>query len=569
MRFPSLRGLIPGRQGGRPERFRPHVPRKRPSVCRLSVEQLEERALLSGFEYTLIADNSPSGLFSTLTIVPTINNEGTVALRSAALRGGGSGHFTGNGGTLTPIVTTGDVFESTIGTPNINTGGTVAFYATPTGGSLSLYTSSGGTPTLIADTSGPFSNLTGNGINDAGTVVFRATLRDGGQAILTANGKVLTTLYQTDSTFSGFSEGLGVFINNKGTVVFRAELSGGGEAIVTGNGGPLTVIADTSGPFSSFFTDAPAPIVGYSINDAGDVAFLANLKGGGQAILKSSGGVLTTVADTSGPYSALNRVSINNNGTVAFRATLRAGGAGIFTGPDPVADKIFAIGDPLFGSTVRAFLVPASRGLNDAGQLAFGAQLADLTQTIVRADPKLPPPVTIESVTVNDGAAQRSRVTSLTVAFSGPVTLEPGAFELRRPNGSLVGLSVSASLVDGRTVAVLTFSGSDIIAGSLADGNYTLTIRGDLVRDAISRRLDGDGDGSQGGDHAEALFRLYGDRDGDRDVDTLDLDRLLLAYGTKTGDPGYLDYLDFNGNGAINLIDLFALFGRLGTHLSL
>ncbi len=57
-----------------------------------------------------------------------------------------------------------------------------------------------------------------------------------------------------------------------------------------------------------------------------------------------------------------------------------------------------------------------------------------------------------------------------------------------------VGLNVAASVVGGRTVAVLTFTGTDIIGGSLADGNYTLTIRGDRIHDELGRELDGDGE---------------------------------------------------------------------------
>src|SRR4029078_7232640 len=109
-------------------------------------------------------------------------------------------------------------------------------------------------------------------------------------------------------------------------------------------------------------------------------------------------------------------------------------------------------------------------------------------------------PARVAGVAVNDGAAQRSMVNSVTVTFDGEVSVNAGTFELSRQDGSLVALSVALSVVDGRTVAVLTFSGSDLVAGSLADGSYTLTVRGDLVHDHWGRDLDGDGDGSAGGD---------------------------------------------------------------------
>src|SRR5262249_53721609 len=76
----------------------------------------------------------------------------------------------------------------------------------------------------------------------------------------------------------------------------------------------------------------------------------------------------------------------------------------------------------------------------------------------------LPDPVKVHSVAVNDGSAQRSMVTSLTVTFSGEVTLDAGAFRLRRQDGDLVGLNVAASVLGGRTVAVLTFTGANILA---------------------------------------------------------------------------------------------------------
>src|SRR5262249_5019042 len=72
-------------------------------------------------------------------------------------------------------------------------------------------------------------------------------------------------------------------------------------------------------------------------------------------------------------------------------------------------------------------------------------------------------PATVLGVVVNDGAPQRSRVTSLTVTFSGGVTFDPGAFELLRQDGSPVGLEIVTSLAEGRTVAVLTFAGGDIL----------------------------------------------------------------------------------------------------------
>ncbi len=71
---------------------------------------------------------------------------------------------------------------------------------------------------------------------------------------------------------------------------------------------------------------------------------------------------------------------------MAFWATLDAGGSGIFTGPDPAADKVIAVGESLSGLTV-AWLVFGREGVNDAGQVTFVAHFPDHTQAVYRADP--------------------------------------------------------------------------------------------------------------------------------------------------------------------------------------
>src|SRR5207249_6449004 len=117
-----------------------------------------------------------------------------------------------------------------------------------------------------------------------------------------------------------------------------------------------------------------------------------------------------------------------------------------------------------------------------------------------------------------------SMIDSITVTFGGAAILDPGAIELRRQDGSPVDARLSISLVGGKTVAVLTFSGPEFVGGSLADGSYALTVRADHVHDRWGRELDGDGNGSAGGDRVDGFFRLFGDSDGDGQVDRLDRD---------------------------------------------
>jgi hypothetical protein len=177
-------------------------------------------------------------------------------------------------------------------------------------------------------------------------------------------------------------------------------------------------------------------------------------------------------------------------------------------------------------------------------------------------------PARIAGVVVNDGSAQRSMVTSLTVTFDGLVSLAPSAFQLTRQNGSVVGLNVATSVVNGQTVAVLTFTGSGIVGGSLADGNYTLTVRGGSVNDRFGWALDGDGDGNAGGDGTASVFRLFGDSDGDRDVDLRDLSQFLGTIGRRAGDSGYLWYFDANGDDRVGVLDTLTFACRIGSRLA-
>jgi len=176
-------------------------------------------------------------------------------------------------------------------------------------------------------------------------------------------------------------------------------------------------------------------------------------------------------------------------------------------------------------------------------------------------------PRRVESVVVNDGSAQRSMVKSISITFNGAALLDPGAVELRTQGGTPVNFRLDVSAINGKTVALLTFGGPESAGGSLSDGNYRLSIRGDLVHDRYGRALDGDGDGSAGGNRTESFFRLYGDSDGDRDVDARDLLRFLSCVGSRAGDSNYVAFFDVNSDDRVGLVDVVAFARRLGTHL--
>src|SRR5258708_19828282 len=82
----------------------------------------------------------------------------------------------------------------------------------------------------------------------------------------------------------------------------------------------------------------------------------------------------------------------------------------------------------------------------------------------------------VGSVVLNEGAAQRSMVNQITVTFNGAAILDPGAIELRGQDASLVNFHLAVSVVGGQTVAVLTFTGTEFIRGSLPARSYTLPL---------------------------------------------------------------------------------------------
>ena len=330
----------------------------------------------------LIADTT--GSFEALGAFPAINGTGTVAfVASPGL--GRVGIYTGGGGPLTTIAKLeGPLFSiSSVSSPSINNSETVAFWRVPEVSSAGgVFTGRGGALTTIADTNGSFQALFGiPAINDTGTVAFGAIRRDGKEGIFTGSGGALTTIADTNGTFSSFHTLGGPSINRAGTVAFSADRGAGlGLGVFTSSGGALTTIAKTSGTFT-VIEGGPA------VNDTGTVAFLASIRTGqptSEGIFTGSGG--TPVPIAAGSFSGTP--AINNAGMVAYNAILHNGAEAIYTqtGPDSVATKVIQTGDILLGSTVTG-LDLSTYGLNDAGQVAFYAELADGRSGIFRTDP--------------------------------------------------------------------------------------------------------------------------------------------------------------------------------------
>ncbi len=175
---------------------------------------------------------------------------------------------------------------------------------------------------------------------------------------------------------------------------------------------------------------------------------------------------------------------------------------------------------------------------------------------------------TVQSVQIDDGSAQRSMVRSLTVTFSGVVTLNGSkSFVLTNNTAHTTeNLVVTSHVVNGDTIATLDFTGSDIIGSSLADGRYTLTIIGSQITGPGGLGLDAGSTGNAGSSGTNQFFRLFGDANGDGKVDNTDLIIFQSANGKHIGDGGYLSYMDFNGDGVIDLVTDYAQFRKRYGH---
>ena len=352
-------------------------------------------AAQGNYTFTRIADTS--GPFSLIegTGPASINDVGQVVF-TAELKTGGTGVFLGSGGPVTTVADTSGVF-SFFGFASVNGLGQPSFFANkrsfPTvvpgvfagiGGTIPIVTIGGRILEFDGD---PFSSHSGSL-----TVITAALDRFGNaKAIVSGNGGPVTNI--ADTTSGLFSDlDLDPRVNGSGQVAFHGIRTDQSEGIFIGNGGPPTTIADTSGSFSSF-ADNP------DINDKGDILFQATLKSPGgsfpvNGLFLSSHGKITTILDSNGPFGDFGfSPGINVKGQIAFLGN----GSGIFTGDDPVADRVIGIGDPLDGSTVAGFgPLDFWAGLNNHGQIAFMALLADGHNGVYRADAidQIPPRVT-------------------------------------------------------------------------------------------------------------------------------------------------------------------------------
>jgi autotransporter-associated beta strand protein len=275
--------------------------------------------------------------------------------------------------------------------------------------------------------------------------------------------------------------------------------------------------------------------------------------------LASGSILLMEIQDSQSPS---DRITVN--GTVQLGGTL---GLGIGSVVPAVGAAITLIDNDANDAVVGTFNgLPQGAIFSTLGRL-FSIDYAGGTgnDVVVTRLPSLQ----VAGTQVNDGSAQRSRITSLKVTFNAQVTFAStpaAAFTLvRNSDNASVAFTATAAVIGGVTVVTLANYGGGSATQflSLADGRYTLTALASQLSLA-GQPLDGNGDGTPGDNYtfgdAQGLFRFFGDINGDRHVDIADFGIFSQSIFNSGN---YIAAFDFNSDGHVDIQD----FGQFSVRL--
>lgn len=187
----------------------------------------------------------------------------------------------------------------------------------------------------------------------------------------------------------------------------------------------------------------------------------------------------------------------------------------------------------------------------------FGGTQGEGAITAVRL---ISPRPVVASIEINNGEAQRSAVESLVIGIDDEVTLAAGAVSVVQRSTATqatfepVTTNVVEQFIDGQTIVTIQFdSHVRNSEGALVDGNYQLTIDSNLVTNG---GLPLSEDFVFGNVESDGFFSFFGDANGNRLVNVLDLLTFRQTYRAFGGDPNYEPFMDFDTNGTVNTVDL-------------
>ncbi|MDM4015527.1 choice-of-anchor D domain-containing protein [Roseiconus lacunae] len=182
----------------------------------------------------------------------------------------------------------------------------------------------------------------------------------------------------------------------------------------------------------------------------------------------------------------------------------------------------------------------------------------------------------VEEIIINDGSIARSQIESIRVRFNQLVADEPlnRAFQVRLVSNQTQFFpypTVDSDEVDGKTEVELTFpsvGGSGTGELAWVDGFYELRIQANSVISITEESYPMPANvyfGTEAGeiDNTDHFFRLFGDVNGDRDVNKIDLDKFVATLGFEQSDLGFNPQFDFDGDGDVDTTDYVQIRRRL------
>ncbi|MGC4031412.1 MAG: dockerin type I domain-containing protein, partial [Tepidisphaeraceae bacterium] len=279
---------------------------------------------------------------------------------------------------------------------------------------------------------------------------------------------------------------------------------------------------------------------------AADPATVAALYAAGQAYATAAPSNVVAVAASA---SQVNLSWTDNTtaeaGYLVERATNATFTAGLTSFTRPAGSSSYADTSVAASTTYYYRVTTILAGVTSAGPVAAPA---------VTTPAAVNPPA-LTTFTVNNGNAQRSTVTSLTLVFSRAVHLGTGAIVLSGVSGTPANISYVLSPANDASTYTLTFPAQ--VGGSLADGGYQLKLNAALVTDVATGQ-------PMAADDTRTFYRLFGDGDGNGTVNFNDFLALQTAFNTTSADPAYNAAFDANGDNKIDFNDFLAFQTHFG-----
>ena len=366
------------------------------------------RAQATQYTFTTIADtlNNDSGLGGVRFV--GMNNLGAVIVVFAPSGSNSLQLWRGSGQTFTQVA------PSLAGlAASINDFGETAYMVSAIPGTSSS--------TLVKNSNGTLSTLASYNTQPAlnASATYLPSLSNGGSAVFVGTGPGIYVGPSGPIVYDPASDPLLTFaspasMNDSNAVAFVATSAIGTAGIYRGSAVPLIESGDVVSGGTMLITPFTRPV----INNSGTVAFVGRLDVGGATgvygVYTTADGASVTLVGT----NPVSQISINDSGAVAFRGA----DGGIYLGrPGTLDHTVIRPDDAIDGSTLLSAEVWED-GLNNRGQVAFRAQLADGRWGVYRADPVNHPPVAQDDTSATPEDTQYNGTLTASDADSDPLT---------------------------------------------------------------------------------------------------------------------------------------------------